>query len=97
RPDNKYDTKYKKVFYRNDDKTRLYNSTLNWATEYANSDNLSISVSNQSSLIYAKYNSDKEWEFKSFIMSSDFSLNQIDETSRQIIDFFQEEEKIEKN
>ncbi|MGL4951654.1 MAG: hypothetical protein ACRC4L_01565 [Mycoplasma sp.] len=87
RKDAKHDTDYQKVYFRNDEPTRLFESSMDWLQSYANNDRFPVSVSNQGSVITAKYENSK-WVFSSFSSSSLFKKDSIESTIESITDFF---------
>ncbi len=77
RPDNKLDTKYEKVYFRDQKEVSLYNDTISWASSYASSFLPGAEFSAQGSVVCAKKNDKGQWLFKSFTTASDSTLDDI--------------------
>ncbi|MGL4948701.1 MAG: hypothetical protein ACRC42_04995 [Mycoplasma sp.] len=93
RKDDKHDTEYEKIYYRNDEKTRLFKSTSEWFEQYTKSENVSIDYFNENNLVLGKYNSDGEWTMITYSTYEHFTELSIDETVNSIIEFFEESEE----
>lgn len=86
RPDDKHDTEYQKIHFRNDDRTRTFLDSVDWMANYA-SKNLSSSITKEGSLLCVKYDADyAKWTFKSFSSSGQFET--IDATYESIKTFY---------
>lgn len=86
RPDNKYDTEYQKIYFRNDDHTRTFVDSVAWMSNYA-SRNLSASLTQEGSLLCVKYDADyAKWTFQSFSAANQFET--IDSTYESIKTFY---------
>ncbi len=82
RPNNGIDTKYEKVYFRDQQEVNLFNDTLSWASSFAGTylSGDGLSFTKEGSLICAK-KEDGIWKFKGFL---DFGS----ETLASIIDFY---------
>lgn len=87
RPDSDYETKYERVYYRNQEDIALYNTTINWANSYASSYLSGFSLNKEGSIVLAKKESGN-WSFKS-ISSFDES------TFESVLTFYNEDYEID--
>lgn len=92
RPDNKYDTEYEKVYFRNDDATRTFIDSTTWASTYA-TNVLDTTISKEGTLLCGKYDTDTNtWSYLAFTSLNDFATDNTT-TLKKIQDFYNPEDE----
>ncbi len=85
RKDNKIDTEYEKVYFRNQNYVKQYKDTINWASSFSSSFLTGASFSDEGSVVCAK-KQDNHWYFSSYTSGGEETLN-------SIINFYTKEEE----